>query len=200
MGEREEGGGGGGGYGEGEGERRRRGGEGGRRSGPHGRPVQDNLQCDRTDFPASSGYGANLDATTLRPAARRRDTAMAPHLCMPPPITHNTSVAMVAKPPPAPKNSVALLPPGAKCSGAAGAGARRAFLGGLIAVGASSLLGPGVASAASKRRAQPPAPAAAEKKDPSVSGVQAKVLASKKRKEAMKEFVAKMREKGKPVN
>ncbi|KAA3477763.1 Ferrochelatase [Gossypium australe] len=45
------------------------------------------------------------------------------------------------------------------------------------------------------RRAAPPPPE--EKKDPSVSGVQAKVLASKKRKEAMKQAMAKMREKGK---
>ncbi|KAA3457622.1 60S ribosomal protein L5 [Gossypium australe] len=48
------------------------------------------------------------------------------------------------------------------------------------------------------RRPAPPPPE--EKKDPSVSGVQAKVLASKKRKEAMKQAMAKMREKGKPVD
>uniref|UniRef100_J3MZ87 Uncharacterized protein n=2 Tax=Oryza brachyantha TaxID=4533 RepID=J3MZ87_ORYBR len=77
----------------------------------------------------------------------------------------------------------------------------------MIAAGAGSLLllggdgDGGIASAASKRRAPAPAPAAAEeRRDPSVSGVQAKVMASKKRKVAMKEFVAKMREKGKPVN
>ncbi|KAA8527234.1 hypothetical protein F0562_034669 [Nyssa sinensis] len=52
---------------------------------------------------------------------------------------------------------------------------------------------------ASAARRPPPSPQE-EKKDPSVSGVQAKVLASKKRKEAMKEAVAKLRERGKPVN
>ncbi|XVF65827.1 hypothetical protein PTKIN_Ptkin09bG0282000 [Pterospermum kingtungense] len=46
---------------------------------------------------------------------------------------------------------------------------------------------------------RPPPPPPEEKKDPNVSGVQAKVLASKKRKEAMKQEMAKMREKGKPV-
>ncbi|KAL4290019.1 hypothetical protein GQ457_14G001530 [Hibiscus cannabinus] len=46
---------------------------------------------------------------------------------------------------------------------------------------------------------RPPPPPPLEKKDPSVSGVQAKVLASKKRKEAMKQAVAKMRENGKSV-
>ncbi|XVF37540.1 hypothetical protein REPUB_Repub20aG0017600 [Reevesia pubescens] len=52
------------------------------------------------------------------------------------------------------------------------------------------------ANAAARR---PPPPLPAEKKDPNVSGVQAKVLASKKRKESMKQDIAKMREKGKPV-
>ncbi|XWS13115.1 hypothetical protein CRYUN_Cryun36dG0009900 [Craigia yunnanensis] len=47
---------------------------------------------------------------------------------------------------------------------------------------------------------RPPPPPQEEKKDPNVSGVQAKVLASKKRKEAMKQEMAKMREKGKPVD
>uniref|UniRef100_A0A0D9XFP3 Uncharacterized protein n=1 Tax=Leersia perrieri TaxID=77586 RepID=A0A0D9XFP3_9ORYZ len=109
--------------------------------------------------------------------------------------------AMISKsppPPPPPKNSVA------KCGSC---GVRRAFfLRGMIAAGAgagagSLLLGGGgdIASAASKRRAPPPPATPEERKDPSVSGLQAKVLASKKRKEAMKEFVAKMREKGKPV-
>uniref|UniRef100_A0A0E0B5D4 Uncharacterized protein n=1 Tax=Oryza glumipatula TaxID=40148 RepID=A0A0E0B5D4_9ORYZ len=109
-----------------------------------------------------------------------------------------TAAAMIAMKPPAPaKNIATLLPPGAKC--------RRAFLRGVIAAGAGGSLlvagdGGGIASAASKRRAPPPPAAPEERKDPSVSGVQAKVLASKKRKEAMKEFVAKMREKGKPVS
>ncbi|KAK3001908.1 hypothetical protein RJ639_020734 [Escallonia herrerae] len=53
------------------------------------------------------------------------------------------------------------------------------------------------ASAAARR--PPPAPPR-EKKDPNVSGVTAKILASKKRKEAMKNEVAKLKEKGKLVN
>ncbi|XP_052173869.1 uncharacterized protein LOC127789122 [Diospyros lotus] len=52
------------------------------------------------------------------------------------------------------------------------------------------------ASAAGRR---PPPPPAEEKKDLSLSALQAKVLASKKRKEALKEEVAKLRERGKPV-
>ncbi|KAK4727130.1 hypothetical protein AABB24_039936 [Solanum stoloniferum] len=52
------------------------------------------------------------------------------------------------------------------------------------------------ANAAARR---PPPPPPTEKKDPNVSGVLAKVLASKRRKEAMKESIAKLREKGKPV-
>ncbi|GLT71153.1 hypothetical protein SLA2020_431900 [Shorea laevis] len=53
------------------------------------------------------------------------------------------------------------------------------------------------ARAAARR---PPPPPPGEKKDPNVSGVQAKVLASKKRKEAMKQSLAKLKEKGKPVD
>ena len=75
----------------------------------------------------------------------------------------------------------------------------RALLCGLVAAAAGTMLGPDIAGAASKRRPPPPGPAE-EKKDPNVSGVQAKVLASRKRKEAMKEAVAKLREKGKPVD
>ncbi|XP_051118349.1 uncharacterized protein LOC127242723 [Andrographis paniculata] len=56
-------------------------------------------------------------------------------------------------------------------------------------------VGGGNASAARR----PPPPPQQEKKDPNVSGVTAKVLASKKRKEAMKESIAKLREKGKPI-
>ncbi|XP_010498605.1 PREDICTED: uncharacterized protein LOC104776270 [Camelina sativa] len=52
------------------------------------------------------------------------------------------------------------------------------------------------AMAAARR---PPPPPPKEKKDPTVSGVQAKVLASKKRKEEMKASIAKLREKGKLV-
>ncbi|XP_044499144.1 uncharacterized protein LOC123220648 isoform X2 [Mangifera indica] len=47
---------------------------------------------------------------------------------------------------------------------------------------------------------RPPSPPKEEKKDPNVSGVQAKVLSSKKRKEAMKQAIAKLREKGKVLN
>lgn len=54
----------------------------------------------------------------------------------------------------------------------------------------------GGAWAAGKR---PPPPPPKEKKDPNVTGLAAKILASKKRKEAMEEAIAKLREKGKPV-
>ncbi|XP_028757217.1 uncharacterized protein LOC114716379 isoform X2 [Neltuma alba] len=57
-----------------------------------------------------------------------------------------------------------------------------------------SLSGQSQNARAAARR--PPPPPSEEKKDPNVSGVQAKVLASKKRKEAMKQTVAKLREKG----
>ncbi|XP_008807249.1 uncharacterized protein LOC103719676 [Phoenix dactylifera] len=73
---------------------------------------------------------------------------------------------------------------------------RRVFIYGLIASGIGSL-SPDGANAAQRR---PPPPPPEEKKDPSVSGLQAKVLASKKRKEAMKEEMTKLREKGKPVD
>ncbi|KAL2487599.1 uncharacterized protein Fot_40891 [Forsythia ovata] len=46
---------------------------------------------------------------------------------------------------------------------------------------------------------RPPPPPPQEKKDPNVSGLTAKILASKKRKEAMKESIAKIRENGKPI-
>ncbi|XP_027165752.1 uncharacterized protein LOC113765708 [Coffea eugenioides] len=52
------------------------------------------------------------------------------------------------------------------------------------------------ASGAARR---PPPPPPEEKKDPNVSGLTAKVLASKRRKEAMKENVAKLRKQGKPI-
>ncbi|CAN6908786.1 unnamed protein product [Brassica oleracea] len=60
----------------------------------------------------------------------------------------------------------------------------------------NALNGKEEAMAAARR---PPPPPAVEKKDPNVSGVQAKVLASKKRKEAMKASMAKLRERGKSV-
>ncbi|CAI9108516.1 OLC1v1008116C1 [Oldenlandia corymbosa var. corymbosa] len=52
------------------------------------------------------------------------------------------------------------------------------------------------ANAAGKR---PPPPPPKEKKDPNVTGLAAKLLASKKRKEAMMEEVARLREKGKTI-
>ncbi|KAJ0969341.1 hypothetical protein J5N97_022218 [Dioscorea zingiberensis] len=73
---------------------------------------------------------------------------------------------------------------------------RRAFTYGLI--GAATLLSIGTESVKAAAR-RPPPPPAVEKKDPNVSGVAAKVLASKKRKEAMKEEIAKLKEKGKIV-
>ncbi|KAK3132935.1 hypothetical protein QOZ80_6AG0529790 [Eleusine coracana subsp. coracana] len=114
---------------------------------------------------------------------------------MPPlPTTQNTHVVLNITPnSPALKNS-GILSRKNKCD------TRRAFLGGLIAASAGAMLGPDIASAASKRRPPPPESSTGEKKDPNISGVQAKVLASRKRKEAMKEAVAKMREKGKPVD
>uniref|UniRef100_A0A1D1ZBR5 Lipase maturation factor 2 n=1 Tax=Anthurium amnicola TaxID=1678845 RepID=A0A1D1ZBR5_9ARAE len=73
---------------------------------------------------------------------------------------------------------------------------RRTFIYGLVGAGLGSAMHGGAANAASRR---PPPPPPTEKKDPNVSGVQAKVLASIKRKEAMKEAMAKLREKGKPI-
>ncbi|KAJ4956649.1 hypothetical protein NE237_013432 [Protea cynaroides] len=77
---------------------------------------------------------------------------------------------------------------------------RRVFVCGLT--GAALCLNAGQQSAsAAKRRPPPPPPEEKkEKKNPNVSGIQAKILASKKRKEAMEESVAKLRERGKPVD
>ncbi|TQD80195.1 hypothetical protein C1H46_034249 [Malus baccata] len=58
---------------------------------------------------------------------------------------------------------------------------------------------PNSSANAAARRPPPPPVEEKEKKDPNVSGVIAKVLASKKRKEAMKQSVAKLRDKGKPI-
>jgi len=69
---------------------------------------------------------------------------------------------------------------------------------GLFAAGLASSLTVERANAAARRPSPPPPPE--EKKDPSITGLRAKVLASKKRKEAMKEEIALLREKGKPVN
>ncbi|KAL5781332.1 hypothetical protein ACOSP7_006361 [Xanthoceras sorbifolium] len=49
-------------------------------------------------------------------------------------------------------------------------------------------------------RKRPPPPPARERKDPNMSDLQAKLLASKKRKEEMKQAAAKLREKGKAIN
>lgn len=57
-------------------------------------------------------------------------------------------------------------------------------------------IGGGNAWGAARR---PPPPPPEEKKDPNVTGLAAKVLASKKRKEAMKETIAKLRDKGKVI-
>ncbi|CAL9115901.1 unnamed protein product [Musa acuminata var. zebrina] len=76
---------------------------------------------------------------------------------------------------------------------------RRQLIYGLVAVGVAYSVAPQGAHAV-KRRPSPPPPAPEEKADPNVSGVLAKVLASKKRKEAMKEAVAKLREQGKSIN
>ncbi|KAJ4889603.1 Uncharacterized protein Rs2_29351 [Raphanus sativus] len=75
---------------------------------------------------------------------------------------------------------------------------RRAIVVGLGSVlwSWNALNGKEEAMAAARR---PPPPPAVEKKDPNVSGVQAKVLASKKRKEAMKASMSKLRERGKSV-
>ncbi|CAH2049717.1 unnamed protein product [Thlaspi arvense] len=70
---------------------------------------------------------------------------------------------------------------------------------GLGLAGAVLGLKAGNQSASAAARRPPPPPPPEERKDPSVSGVQAKVLASKKRKEAMKQSMAKLREKGKPI-
>ncbi|XP_026383206.1 uncharacterized protein LOC113278618 [Papaver somniferum] len=73
---------------------------------------------------------------------------------------------------------------------------RRILVGGFT--GAILSLNVGNQSANAAQRRPPPKPPA-EKKDPNVSGVTAKVLASMKRKEAMKEAVAKLRERGKKI-
>lgn len=67
---------------------------------------------------------------------------------------------------------------------------------GLVGVVWGLSTGGGNAWGAARR---PPPPPPGEKKDPNVTGLAAKVLASKKRKEAMKDTMAKLREKGKVV-
>lgn len=61
------------------------------------------------------------------------------------------------------------------------------------------MLGLNVGERSANAARRPPPPPPEEKKDPNVSGLTAKVLASKKRKEAMKEEMAKLRERGKPI-
>ncbi|PHT80611.1 hypothetical protein T459_13626 [Capsicum annuum] len=73
---------------------------------------------------------------------------------------------------------------------------RRSLALSLAGVAVALNAGNKTAHAAARR---PPPPPPTEKKDPNVSGVLAKVLASKRRKEAMKESIAKLREKGKPI-
>ncbi|CAL1404752.1 unnamed protein product [Linum trigynum] len=65
--------------------------------------------------------------------------------------------------------------------------------GGLVGL---KFVSPEGANAAARR--PPPSPPA-EKEDPNISGVQAKILASKKRKEAMKDMVSRLREQGKAL-
>ncbi|KAK6255514.1 hypothetical protein SCA6_016819 [Theobroma cacao] len=65
---------------------------------------------------------------------------------------------------------------------------------------AGAVVGLNVGDRIANAARRPPPPPPAEKEDPNVSGVQAKLLASKKRKEAMKQAVAKMREQGKAVD
>uniref|UniRef100_A0ACD5YFZ2 Uncharacterized protein n=1 Tax=Avena sativa TaxID=4498 RepID=A0ACD5YFZ2_AVESA len=105
---------------------------------------------------------------------------------------HAAGAAVGAAPNAAPKKNTTSVP--------VRLDSRRAFLQGVViaAAGAGTLLGHvDAAPAASKRRA-PPLPAEEkEKKDPNMSGVQAKVMASRKRKQAMKEATEKLREKGK---
>ncbi|XP_042466636.1 uncharacterized protein LOC122049302 [Zingiber officinale] len=78
---------------------------------------------------------------------------------------------------------------------------RRQLIHGLVAAGVGLVLVAPEDARAAKRRPPPPVTEPGEEKaDPNVSGVLAKVLASKKRKEAMKEAVAKLREKGKRID
>ncbi|KAJ8774839.1 hypothetical protein K2173_017285 [Erythroxylum novogranatense] len=62
-----------------------------------------------------------------------------------------------------------------------------------------AILGLNIGGSCAIAARRPPPPPPEEKKDPNVSGVQAKIIASKKRKEAMKKALAKLREKGKTV-
>ncbi|XP_058101906.1 uncharacterized protein LOC131246064 [Magnolia sinica] len=74
---------------------------------------------------------------------------------------------------------------------------RRALVSGLTGGIVGSLVVGKSACAAARR---PPTPPPMEKKDLNVSGVQAKILASKRRKEAMEQTMEKLRAKGKPIS
>ncbi|XP_022874944.1 uncharacterized protein LOC111393576 [Olea europaea var. sylvestris] len=73
---------------------------------------------------------------------------------------------------------------------------RRGVLLGLT--GVALVMNGGARDARGAAKRPPPRPPQ-EKKDPNVSGLTAKILASKKRKEAMKESIAKLKESGKPI-
>ncbi|KAJ1692312.1 hypothetical protein LUZ63_009010 [Rhynchospora breviuscula] len=73
---------------------------------------------------------------------------------------------------------------------------KREIMYGLSTMAIGSLVAPDSAKAAKRR---PAPPSTEEKKDPNLSALQAKLLASKKRKEAMKDTVAKLRENGKTI-
>ncbi|XP_039117758.1 uncharacterized protein LOC120253489 [Dioscorea cayenensis subsp. rotundata] len=109
---------------------------------------------------------------------------MANHLARPPPSA--TSPLPISSPT-TPKKPHFLIP---------NLHHRRTFTNSLIGVATVMFIGAESAKAAARR---PPPPSPEEKIDPNVSGVTAKVLASKKRKEAMKAEIAKLREKGKVI-
>ncbi|KAM0947211.1 hypothetical protein DsansV1_C08g0083751 [Dioscorea sansibarensis] len=110
---------------------------------------------------------------------------MANHLARPPPPS-STSPLPISSPTTA-KKPLLLIP---------NLHHRRIFTNGLIGVATVMFIGVESAKAAA-RRTPPPPPE--EKKDPNVSGLAAKVLASKKRKEALKAEIVKLREKGKVI-
>ncbi|KAH7663872.1 hypothetical protein IHE45_14G084600 [Dioscorea alata] len=109
---------------------------------------------------------------------------MANHLARPPP---SASSPLPISSPTTPKKPLFLVP---------NLHQRRTFTNGLIGVATIMFISADSANAAARR---PPPPPPAEKIDPNMSGVTAKVLASKKRKEAMKAEIAKLREKGKVI-
>ncbi|CAI0396927.1 unnamed protein product [Linum tenue] len=100
---------------------------------------------------------------------------------------HNAAAAT----PPLPSQSQVVVPQSSRHSSITRRSMGLSLMGGLV--GLKFVLPEGADAAA---RRPPPSPPA-EKKDPNISGVQAKILASKKRKEAMKDLVSKLREQGK---